>query len=323
MKYEHEVIRDLMPLCIDGIASEQSRKVVEAHIAECPACASEWEQMTSGIRTEETEPLPEGTANYTETAEKLRKQNRKKKIIICLGTVLNAITVVFAVILITNLCLGNRYSARRMTENFLKAEWESYTEEEICEKLNIPKKCSFSHLHIDILGEVNSPDGTQRIVIAKMGIPGTNQVGIWECDLERSSPLQLGMWTDRGGSWGFRPDTSGIQMMSGGGSFQNGQQSLFYHTFFTDDPAVRMLRVQISGAQKEIPLDEKGFGAVAANIAYRIEGSCAADDMNDFLELREGEAFDANGNLLYRIEPIESTTENGVTYTHYEWMPAR
>ena len=45
MKYEHDVIRDLMPLCIDGIASEKSNAAVQEHIAECPACEKEWEQM--------------------------------------------------------------------------------------------------------------------------------------------------------------------------------------------------------------------------------------------------------------------------------------
>lgn len=33
-----ETIRDLLPLCLDGLASEESRREVEEHLAGCPAC---------------------------------------------------------------------------------------------------------------------------------------------------------------------------------------------------------------------------------------------------------------------------------------------
>ena len=39
-------------------------------------------------------------------------------------------------------------------------------------------------------------------------------------------------------------------------------------------------------------------------------------------EITEGEAFSADGTLLYRIEPTE-TIEDGETYTTYEWMPVK
>ena len=35
MKYEHNMIQDLMPLVADGAASEESRAAVEEHVAEC------------------------------------------------------------------------------------------------------------------------------------------------------------------------------------------------------------------------------------------------------------------------------------------------
>ena len=35
MKYECDVIRDLIPLYIDDVASTASRRMVEEHLAEC------------------------------------------------------------------------------------------------------------------------------------------------------------------------------------------------------------------------------------------------------------------------------------------------
>lgn len=38
MKYECEVIQDLLPLYKDGVCSEETTKVVEEHLSECPKC---------------------------------------------------------------------------------------------------------------------------------------------------------------------------------------------------------------------------------------------------------------------------------------------
>ena len=38
MKYDCDVIRDLLPLYADNACSEISRRMVEDHLQECPAC---------------------------------------------------------------------------------------------------------------------------------------------------------------------------------------------------------------------------------------------------------------------------------------------
>ena len=38
MKYDCEVIRDLLPLYADRACSERSRTMVEEHLQECPDC---------------------------------------------------------------------------------------------------------------------------------------------------------------------------------------------------------------------------------------------------------------------------------------------
>ncbi|MBD5101498.1 MAG: hypothetical protein HDT27_02150 [Subdoligranulum sp.] len=38
MKYPCDMIRDLLPLYLDGVCSEESKRAVEAHLQECSAC---------------------------------------------------------------------------------------------------------------------------------------------------------------------------------------------------------------------------------------------------------------------------------------------
>jgi len=48
MKLECDVIRDLLPLYAEKLASPASSALVEQHLAECPACRAELEQMGIG-----------------------------------------------------------------------------------------------------------------------------------------------------------------------------------------------------------------------------------------------------------------------------------
>ena len=45
MNYPCSVIQDLLPLYIDGVCSEESRKLVKAHLAECTVCGQMLEEM--------------------------------------------------------------------------------------------------------------------------------------------------------------------------------------------------------------------------------------------------------------------------------------
>lgn len=51
MKHECNVARDLMPLCIDGAASEESQQVVDEHVAECGECADFLAQLLAELPT--------------------------------------------------------------------------------------------------------------------------------------------------------------------------------------------------------------------------------------------------------------------------------
>ena len=53
------VAQDLMPLVIDGAASEQSRQAVAQHVAACPACSQIYREMQSAAPA----PVAQGKAD--------------------------------------------------------------------------------------------------------------------------------------------------------------------------------------------------------------------------------------------------------------------
>ena len=49
MKYQCELIQDLLPLYKDGVCSESSRKIVEEHLEECPACTKLLDELKDTV----------------------------------------------------------------------------------------------------------------------------------------------------------------------------------------------------------------------------------------------------------------------------------
>ena len=58
MKLECDVIRDLLPLYAEKLASPASSALVEQHLAACPACRAELEQMEKPVPVQ-PEPQPD------------------------------------------------------------------------------------------------------------------------------------------------------------------------------------------------------------------------------------------------------------------------
>ena len=52
MKLDCDVIRDLLPLYAEKLASSASSALVEQHLAECEACRAELEQMEKPVPDE-------------------------------------------------------------------------------------------------------------------------------------------------------------------------------------------------------------------------------------------------------------------------------
>ena len=50
-----EIIRDLLPLYIENLCSEESCREVEAHLASCGRCRAEYRNMTAEVPVAETD----------------------------------------------------------------------------------------------------------------------------------------------------------------------------------------------------------------------------------------------------------------------------
>ena len=76
MKRNCDMVRDLMPLCIDGAASEESQQVVAEHVAECKSCQQIYQDMQGS--------LPAGQDHGAEAVfseqmtQRIRKKQRKR-----------------------------------------------------------------------------------------------------------------------------------------------------------------------------------------------------------------------------------------------------
>ena len=100
MKYDCEVIRDLLPLYQDGVCSENSRLAVEEHLSECPACSGFLEAERSSTALEGM-ILPERDAVLRSQAKFFRRKSAVA------GTVLAGIFMLPVLIcLIVNLATG-------------------------------------------------------------------------------------------------------------------------------------------------------------------------------------------------------------------------
>lgn len=71
MKNKCNIAKDLMPLCIDGVASEESQQYVDEHIAECTECAVAYGEM----RVE----LPRNSADKAKAEMELAAKKMRSK----------------------------------------------------------------------------------------------------------------------------------------------------------------------------------------------------------------------------------------------------
>lgn len=87
---ECNVVRDLMPLCIDSAASEDSRKLVVDHVWKCEKCAEVYKEMQGHLLSGQ-----EDDTDYLDAAARRlhRKRKNRKRILIAVTCLLTAIVV--------------------------------------------------------------------------------------------------------------------------------------------------------------------------------------------------------------------------------------
>ncbi|MBR3667789.1 MAG: zf-HC2 domain-containing protein [Ruminococcus sp.] len=306
MKYDHEIIRDLMPLCIDGIASEKSNAAVQEHIAECPACEKEWEQMKKTINTSENVPVPEDTKKYKETAKRVRKKNRWILLKVTLGTLVLALIIGY----IGNFIDGARFTARGAAKFYLTKEIASAVYEDPVQAKNAAKP------KMTYLGTLKSEDGKAANAFFLMYKPDLDETFLAWGHADRSDLLRLGMWTPCGGSLGPYKD-SGISMSGGSFSYENGEKWFGAEVFYVTDEEVKHIEVTMNGQVYELTPDKNGFCGIGYDSADR--QMYKAMPFND--SITEGKATDENGRVLYTVQSVTETYGSS-EFEHYDWVKA-
>lgn len=113
---ECNVVRDLMPLCIDGAASEDSRKLVVDHVWKCVKCAEVYKEMQGHLL-----PGQEDDTDYLDAAARKlhRKRKNRKRILIAVTCLLTAIVVLVAM-------WGYDYATNMSTFHVALDEYDAY-----------------------------------------------------------------------------------------------------------------------------------------------------------------------------------------------------
>lgn len=88
---ECSVMRDLMPLCIDGAASDVSREMVVKHVWECEACAKAYAEMQGQLQASQSDDQ----SCLDEVAHSLRRRRKnQRRLLIALTVLLTAAAVI-------------------------------------------------------------------------------------------------------------------------------------------------------------------------------------------------------------------------------------
>lgn len=78
MKYDCELIQDIMPLYIDDVLSDKSRKIVGEHLSECSDCRELYKKCSA----DKNPPVAEDHEESSVRIEKYSKKIRKRRIAI-------------------------------------------------------------------------------------------------------------------------------------------------------------------------------------------------------------------------------------------------
>ena len=79
-KNDCNVVRDLMPLVVDRVASDESREMVEDHITSCEECRKQYEEMKAELPEETRAEYEEEQRTIVEALRTVKRQQKKRRI---------------------------------------------------------------------------------------------------------------------------------------------------------------------------------------------------------------------------------------------------
>lgn len=127
-----EVIVDLLPLCSEGICSEESKALIEAHIRTCENCHRLYEQIPE-------QTLPEAIPDEAETFRKVNKRIKRSRLkIVLLSLLLLAILLPAAVLTINMIrkeentksfeTIAQSIEVRKIAKMIAEGDFDAYME---------------------------------------------------------------------------------------------------------------------------------------------------------------------------------------------------
>ena len=94
------IVRDLMPLVLDRVASDESREVVEDHISTCPRCRKQYEEMKADMPEETRAEYEEEQRTVVEALKDARRRKKRRKIRLIVLPIVISIAVFFTGVLL-------------------------------------------------------------------------------------------------------------------------------------------------------------------------------------------------------------------------------
>ena len=107
MNYPCGIIKDLLPLYIDGIANEDSRTAVEEHLRNCERCRETYEAMTAPESFNGEESIIQEDINMADSLKKVKKRLNKKIRNIILRCAVLALALILSFGILFNMPLKN------------------------------------------------------------------------------------------------------------------------------------------------------------------------------------------------------------------------
>ena len=125
MKNECSVVRDILPLYLENMVSEETAESIKEHLENCPECAAEFEAMKSGKTVEKIgeEVQSDFEAEVLKSIKNIRRKFRKKVLRVggIIAAILAAILIAGSVLLhlfpvyrIAQISLNDYYSKDQM-----------------------------------------------------------------------------------------------------------------------------------------------------------------------------------------------------------------
>lgn len=93
MKHDCDIVRDLMPMCIDGTASEKAKQMVDEHVAECPPCDKVYTEMKGEAKLEL--PVQPAAPEFVTTVKKMKNRRKRRTWLTLLMGIIIAAVVAF------------------------------------------------------------------------------------------------------------------------------------------------------------------------------------------------------------------------------------